>query len=155
MAAPTPQTPVLTLEGKVHRDVQVTIEDLARRLKAQETQIANLTTKGGAASSVAVIGSGGSSGGGGSSVASASQVTTGLPVPPGDARQYLDGAALPAYKRVQDSDLLLSDITVNDVSEAKHGFAPKAPGDPSVYLDGTGAYSAADAFDEVFLLMGG
>jgi hypothetical protein len=42
---------------------------------------------------------------------------------------------------VSDSDLATSDITTNDVSTTKHGFAPKLPNDATMYLDGTGAYS--------------
>lgn len=39
------------------------------------------------------------------------------------------------------SDLSLSDVTTNDVTTGRHGFAPKLPNDSSKYLDGTGAYS--------------
>lgn len=42
---------------------------------------------------------------------------------------------------VTDANLSTSDITTNDVSITKHGFAPKAPNDATRYLDGTGAYS--------------
>ena len=35
----------------------------------------------------------------------------------------------------------LSDVTTNNVSTSKHGYAPKAPNDATKYLDGTGAYS--------------
>lgn len=38
--------------------------------------------------------------------------------------------------------LSLTDITTNDVSTTKHGFAPKLPNNAAVYLDGTGAYSS-------------
>lgn len=40
-----------------------------------------------------------------------------------------------------DANLSTSDITTNDVSTTKHGFAPKAPNDATKYLDGSGAYS--------------
>jgi hypothetical protein len=40
-----------------------------------------------------------------------------------------------------DATLTTSDITTNNVSTTKHGFAPKAPNDATRYLDGTGAYS--------------
>lgn len=40
-----------------------------------------------------------------------------------------------------DANLSTSDITTNDVSITKHGFAPKAPNDATKFLDGTGAYS--------------
>jgi nitrogen fixation protein len=42
---------------------------------------------------------------------------------------------------VTDATLSFSDITTNDVSTTKHGFAPKAPNDATKYLDGTGNYS--------------
>ncbi len=41
----------------------------------------------------------------------------------------------------RDTDLVLSDTTINDVATTKHGFAPKLPNDATKYLDGTGAYS--------------
>jgi hypothetical protein len=40
-----------------------------------------------------------------------------------------------------DATLSTSDITTNNVSTSKHGFAPKAPNDATQYLDGTGNYS--------------
>jgi len=43
---------------------------------------------------------------------------------------------------VTDANLSTSDITTNDVSTTKHGFAPKAPNDAKKYLDGTGAWSS-------------
>lgn len=42
---------------------------------------------------------------------------------------------------VHDTDIIMSDVTTNDVSTTKHGFAPKAPNDATKFLDGTGAYS--------------
>lgn len=42
---------------------------------------------------------------------------------------------------VTDAKLVLADVTTNDVSTSKHGFAPKAPNDVTKFLDGTGAYS--------------
>lgn len=62
-------------------------------------------------------------------------------VTPSDATKFLNGAATPAYAQVKDSDLSTSDITTNNVSTSKHGFAPKLPNDASKYLDGTGAYT--------------
>lgn len=40
-----------------------------------------------------------------------------------------------------ESVLTFTDITTNNVSTTKHGFAPKSPNDATKYLDGTGAYS--------------
>ncbi len=42
---------------------------------------------------------------------------------------------------ISDATLTTSDITTNNVSTTKHGFAPKAPNDATKFLDGTGAYS--------------
>lgn len=43
---------------------------------------------------------------------------------------------------VTDANLSTSDVTTNDVSITKHGFAPKAPNDSKKYLNGTGAWSS-------------
>jgi len=56
----------------------------------------------------------------------------------------LTGQALTA--EVKDSSIteakqLLADNTTNDVSTAKHGYAPKLPNDATKFLDGTGTYS--------------
>lgn len=40
-----------------------------------------------------------------------------------------------------EASITFTDITTNNVSTTKHGFAPKAPNDATKYLDGTGAYS--------------
>ncbi len=40
-----------------------------------------------------------------------------------------------------DKNIITSDVTNNNVSITKHGFAPKAPNDATKFLDGTGAYS--------------
>lgn len=47
----------------------------------------------------------------------------------------------PTYSAVVEADLSLSDVTTDDVSITKHGFAPKAPNDATKFLDGTGAYT--------------
>lgn len=60
---------------------------------------------------------------------------------PSDATKFLNGAATPAFAQVKDSDLSLSNITTNDVSVSKHGFAPVLPNNAAVYLDGTGNYT--------------
>lgn len=43
---------------------------------------------------------------------------------------------------VTDANLSTSDVTTNNVSTSKHGFAPKAPNDSKKYLDGTGAWTS-------------
>ena len=63
------------------------------------------------------------------------------PAIPGDATLFLNGATPPAYAAVKDSDLSTSDVTTNNVTSSKHGFAPKAPNDVTKFLDGTGSWS--------------
>lgn len=95
----------------------------------------------GSAYSLAGDGSGGVT----SVTASAPLASSGGAIPnisltiPSDNTKFLDGSG--AFDTVKDSDLSLSDITTNDVSTAKHGFAPKAPNDATKFLDGTGAWS--------------
>jgi hypothetical protein len=60
---------------------------------------------------------------------------------PGDATKFLNGTTDPSWAHVTDADLSLSDITTNNVSTTKHGFAPKGTGTGTKYLDDTGAYS--------------
>jgi len=42
---------------------------------------------------------------------------------------------------ISDATIALTDITTNDVSTAKHGFAPKGNGSATAFLNGLGAYS--------------
>jgi hypothetical protein len=42
---------------------------------------------------------------------------------------------------VTDANLVTSDITTNDVSTSKHGFAPKAPNDTTKFLRGDGTWA--------------
>lgn len=60
----------------------------------------------------------------------------------GSANTFLgsDGTDL-AWGSVTDAKLSTSDITTNNVSTSKHGFAPKGDANAAHYLDGTGAYS--------------
>ena len=58
----------------------------------------------------------------------------------GDPTRFLDGTG--AFDVVRDSDLSLSNITTNDVSITKHGFAPTLPNDATKFLNGTGGYTA-------------
>lgn len=48
---------------------------------------------------------------------------------------------IPATRPVTEAMQSLSDVTTNNVSITKHGYAPKAPNVATQYLDGTGAYS--------------
>lgn len=67
------------------------------------------------------------------------------PKSPGNAAQFLNGAATPAYAAVTDADLSTTDVTTNNVSSTKHGFAPKSPADATLFLNG----AAAPAFAAV------
>lgn len=59
------------------------------------------------------------------------------------------GAATPTFRALVAADLptiteasiSFTDITTNDVSTTKHGFAPKAPNDVTKFLNGAGAYT--------------
>ena len=53
---------------------------------------------------------------------------------------------------VTDANLTTTDITTNDVSTAKHGFAPKAPNDTAKFLrgDGTWAVPASGSSSGIF-----
>lgn len=66
-----------------------------------------------------------------------------LPTTNGNANEYwqTDGNGVSAWAPVTDALLSTSDVTTNNVSTSKHGFAPKAPNDATKYLDGTGAWS--------------
>jgi hypothetical protein len=65
-----------------------------------------------------------------------------VPPVPTDATQFLNGASPPAFAKVKDSDLSLSNIATNDVSITKHGFCPIAPNDTTKFLRGDGTWAA-------------
>lgn len=75
--------------------------------------------------------------------ATAGTWTLTLPTTDGNANEFLqtNGSGVSTWAVVTDALLSTSDITTNDVSTTKHGFAPKAPNDATKYLDGTGAWS--------------
>jgi len=73
-------------------------------------------------------------------IRNASNVTARLGKGAADTFLHSDGTDV-GYAAVTDAMLSTSDITTNNVSTTKHGFAPKAPNDATKYLDGTGAYS--------------
>lgn len=58
-------------------------------------------------------------------------------------KKYLQqvSGATPTMEQVADADLLTTDVTTNNVSTSKHGFAPKGDGDTSKFLNANGAYS--------------
>lgn len=55
----------------------------------------------------------------------------------GDGTNYYCGRG-----RSSDADLMVSDVTTNNASTAKHGFLQKLPGGTSTFLRGDGAFSA-------------
>lgn len=46
-----------------------------------------------------------------------------------------------AQTKITERQILLSDVTTNNVSTSTHGFVPKAPNDATKFLDGTGSFS--------------
>lgn len=48
-----------------------------------------------------------------------------------------------------DASLSTSDVTTNDVSTSKHGFAPKAPNNTHQFLRGDGGWASPDTFARV------
>jgi hypothetical protein len=66
------------------------------------------------------------------------------PAPPGGAKnvtwQHDDSGHASAYVSVDETDLVLSDVTTDDVSITKHGFAPRLPDDPAKFFNGVGDY---------------
>lgn len=60
---------------------------------------------------------------------------------PSNGAKFLSGNNPPTWQDVDDADLAMSDVTTNNVSTSKHGFAPKLPNDATKYLDGTGNYT--------------
>jgi hypothetical protein len=47
----------------------------------------------------------------------------------------------PSFGSVVENDQLLSDVTTDNVSTSAHGYAPKLPGDPAKFFNGSGAYT--------------
>lgn len=70
------------------------------------------------------------------------------PAPEGTRQKYLNGSTYREYvmidgswrvtsaATVNDSDVVFTDITTNNVSSTKHGFAPKSPADAQKFLNG-------------------
>lgn len=75
--------------------------------------------------------------------AAAGTWTLTLPTNDGNANEFLqtNGSGVTTWAAVTDALLSTSDITTNDVSTTKHGFAPKAPNDSTKFLNGLGAWS--------------
>ena len=69
-------------------------------------------------------------------------VGTGERLQAGSATTVLHSGPNPAWLPVVEADISLSNNATNDVSIAKHGFAPKLPGNASLFFDGAGNYSS-------------
>lgn len=54
----------------------------------------------------------------------------------GGNNTVIHGTTPPAYSAVVEADHSFSDVTTGDVSTSKHGYAPKAPGDSTKFLNG-------------------
>lgn len=70
---------------------------------------------------------------------------TTAPIPPSGYVLVSNGTTYipqPVGAAVTDATIPITDITTNNVSTSKHGFCPKSPNNASVFLDGTGNYSA-------------
>lgn len=50
-------------------------------------------------------------------------------------------AGPPSFGPVVEADLFLSNVTTNNASISNHGLLPILPGDPTLYLDGTGNFT--------------
>lgn len=50
-------------------------------------------------------------------------------------------SAAPVWSQVADADLLVTNVTTNNVSISAHGFCPILPNDATKYLNGTGAFT--------------
>ncbi|OGZ64132.1 MAG: hypothetical protein A3A98_04095 [Candidatus Staskawiczbacteria bacterium RIFCSPLOWO2_01_FULL_40_39] len=72
-----------------------------------------------------------------------------FPISDGNSGEVLktDGSGNTSWGSVADSELSLSDITTNNVSTSKHGFAPKAPNDATKFFDGTANYDTVKDSD--------
>lgn len=66
---------------------------------------------------------------------------------PSDSTKFLNGAGPPAWANVKDSDLALSDIVGNNVTNLLHGFAPKTLSDATKFLNGAASPTYAQVKD--------
>lgn len=85
---------------------------------------------------IQTVGGGSSGGGSGSLLPDPTQQPNGAWL-----RTSSGTAVWEATPQVTETDMSLSDVTTQNVSTTKHGFAPKAPNDATKFLNGTGAYS--------------
>jgi hypothetical protein len=80
-------------------------------------------------------------------------------LPIGAAGTVLKGGATPSWAGIAAGDIGLVNDTVNDVTAARHGFAPKLSGVAGQYLDGQGAWAVpagvASVYTDVSFNVGG
>ena len=55
---------------------------------------------------------------------------------PGNGTKFLSGTTVPGWAQVKDSDLSVTDTTLNNVTSARHGFTPKSPANATQFLNG-------------------
>lgn len=67
----------------------------------------------------------------------------------GGANTVLHGGSNPSYSAVVEGDITLTDVTTNNVTSTRHGFAPKSPADATLFLNGaaTPAFAAVKDSD--------
>lgn len=59
----------------------------------------------------------------------------------GPANTVLHGGSSPTYSAVVEDDILLTNVSTNNVSTIRHGFVPVLPGNPSLFFNGAGNYT--------------
>lgn len=55
---------------------------------------------------------------------------------PSDGTKFLSGTAVPGWAKVKDSDLAMTDTTLNNATSTRHGFTPKSPANATQFLNG-------------------
>ena len=69
---------------------------------------------------------------------------------PNDTTKFLNGDTNPAYVKVKDSDLAVSNVTTNNVSASAHGFCPIVPNNTTTFLRGDGTFATPSTSGAVY-----
>ena len=59
----------------------------------------------------------------------------------GGAHTVLHGGSSPTYSSVVEDDILLTNVSTNNVTTERHGLVPVLPGNPSLFFNGEGNYT--------------
>jgi len=59
----------------------------------------------------------------------------------GGANTVLHGGSSPTYSQVVEDDILLTNVSTNNVTIGRHGLVPILPGNPSLFFNGEGNYT--------------